>query len=94
VNIMFHGLINPCIHLMESHQLYNDLERSFVLRCFGISTNDEELDLSSLYGYLKYIHVLTNSVMLLCLPNAPRNFSPNHYTIDAFLLITFGKQLN
>ena len=22
VNIMFHGLINPCIHLMESHQLY------------------------------------------------------------------------
>jgi hypothetical protein len=23
VNIMFHGLINPCIHLMESHQLYN-----------------------------------------------------------------------
>jgi hypothetical protein len=23
VNIMFHRLINPCIHLMESHQLYN-----------------------------------------------------------------------
>ena len=22
VNIMIHGLINPCIHLMESHQLY------------------------------------------------------------------------
>jgi len=22
VNIMFHGLINPCIHPMESHQLY------------------------------------------------------------------------
>jgi hypothetical protein len=22
VNIMFHGLINPCIHLIESHQLY------------------------------------------------------------------------
>jgi len=25
VNIMFHGLINPCIHLIESHQLYNVL---------------------------------------------------------------------
>jgi hypothetical protein len=23
VNIMFHGLINSCIHLIESHQLYN-----------------------------------------------------------------------
>jgi hypothetical protein len=23
VNIMFHRLINPCIHLIESHQLYN-----------------------------------------------------------------------
>ena len=23
VNIIFHGLINPCLHLMESHQLYN-----------------------------------------------------------------------
>jgi hypothetical protein len=22
VNIMFHGLINPCIHFIESHQLY------------------------------------------------------------------------
>jgi len=22
---MFRGLINPCIHLIESHQLYNDL---------------------------------------------------------------------
>jgi hypothetical protein len=22
VNIMFHGLINPCINLIESHQLY------------------------------------------------------------------------
>ena len=22
VNIMFYGLINPCIHLIESHQLY------------------------------------------------------------------------
>ena len=22
LNIMFHGLINPCIHLIESHQLY------------------------------------------------------------------------
>jgi hypothetical protein len=22
VNIMFHGLINPCIHLIESNQLY------------------------------------------------------------------------
>jgi hypothetical protein len=23
VNIMFHGLINPCIHLIESHRLYS-----------------------------------------------------------------------
>jgi hypothetical protein len=22
LNIMFYGLINPCIHLIESHQLY------------------------------------------------------------------------
>ena len=35
VNIMFHGLINPCIHLIKSHQLYNipwdDNDALFVL---------------------------------------------------------------
>ena len=47
----------------------------FVLCSFGISTIDEELDLPSL---LNYTSVLSNSAILLGLPNAPRNLFPNY----------------
>jgi hypothetical protein len=62
-----------------------------VLYSFGISTKDEELDLPSQFqprmknwiyrhstGFLNYIGILTNSVILLGLPNAPRNIFPNY----------------
>jgi hypothetical protein len=54
-----------------------------VLCSFGISTKGEELDLPSLYRILKLHKYLSNSVILLCLPNAPRNFFPiiNMYSI-------------
>jgi hypothetical protein len=40
-------------------------------RSFGISTKDEELDLPSLYWFLDYTSALSNSALLLGLPNAP-----------------------
>ena len=53
----------------------------YVLCSFGISTKDEELDLPSLYiatWFLNYTSVLSCSVILLVLPNAPRNLFPNY----------------
>ena len=51
-----------------------------VLFSFGISTKDEELDLPPLYCIpkLRNASVLTNSAILLDLPNAPRNLFPNY----------------
>jgi hypothetical protein len=46
-----------------------------VLCSFGISTKDGELDLPSI---LNYTSVLSNSVILMGLPNAPRNLFPNY----------------
>ena len=48
---------------------------------FEISTKDEELDLRHSTGFLNYTSVLTNSVILLGLPNAPRNLFPNYYHV-------------
>jgi hypothetical protein len=52
------------------------LEQSKVFLCsFGISTQDEELDLPSLYWILK----LQQCPLLLNLPNIPRSLFPNYY---------------
>jgi hypothetical protein len=37
VNIVFHGLINPCIHLMESHQLYNVCFQTLLFYCVNVA---------------------------------------------------------
>jgi len=52
----------------------------YVLCSFGISTNDEELDLPYHHstGFLNYTSVISNSVILLSLPNAPRNIFSNY----------------
>jgi len=55
-----------------------DNHRSFFLFCsFRTTTKDEELDLPSPFLGLNCRSVLTNSVRLLRLPIAPRNFFPN-----------------
>ena len=54
-----------------------DKHRS-VLCSFGISTNDEELDLPHSTGFLNYTSILSNNAILLGLPNAPRNLFPNY----------------
>ena len=50
-----------------------------VLFSFGISNQDGELDLPLLYWILKlYKGPFKHSVILLGLPNAPRNLLPNY----------------
>ena len=51
---------------------------------FRISINDDELDLRHSSVYSNYIHVLTTSVMLLSLSDAPRNTFPNYLHQPAF----------
>ena len=49
-----------------------------VLCSHGISSKDEELDLPSLYWIPTLHSTLSNSVILLSLPNAPWNIFPNY----------------
>lgn len=51
---------------------------------FRISINDDELDLRHSSVYSNYIHVLTTSVMLPSLSDAPRNTLPNYLHQPAF----------
>jgi hypothetical protein len=51
----------------------------YVSCSFEITTKDEELGLRSIYiGYLNDTGVLVNGIILLGLPNAPRNLFPNY----------------
>jgi hypothetical protein len=49
-----------------------------VLCSFGNSAKDEDVDLPSLYWNLNYTSVLTNSIILQDLLNAPRTLFPNN----------------
>ena len=55
--------------------LYNHMS---VLCSFRISTNDEELDLPSLYCIPILHNILGNTVILLSLPASPRNLFRNY----------------
>ena len=70
-------------YLLYPDETYEIQDNHMSVFCpVGISTKDEELDLPQLYWiptfYVYYTSVLTNSVILLGLSNAPRNLFPKN----------------